>query len=414
MIYISKYSRRFLILLAALGMFWSAYAWAFVSDFEGAIRHIAVSFGDYAAIPAYHDLFLKMPPYVKITIVVPDKRKKIIIKQLIKSWGVKNSGRIELLEANAPVSPWIRDPFVVNVENDVSSLIFRKVYPEVRSALDDAVLKRIFSGKKKFVIRSGPFMLDGGNFLAGNNVVLVGNNAYVQNLDNTLFLQEEFASKLRTLFKVKRVVVVGGYYNEVPYGHLDMFMTLLPGRVVLVGDPFWGAKLLERAREDGLRDYLPEYFNESRVALTQSVKSAIFSDKEFVDQMGIFFELRRKSMGHMLDELIRRNKDTALYRKFDSLVHYLKGEGFRVIRIPVILNNPSDQHSPFITYNNVLLETGADLRRVYLPFYGIPVLDRSAADVFKSLGFSFRRIDTKNTSFLLGSVRCLTQVLDRK
>ena len=77
--------------------------------------------------------------------------------------------------------------------------------------------------------------------------------------------------------------------------------------------------------------------------------------------------------------------------------------------------NAKEIRYPFLTYNNVLMETRNGQDRVYLPQYGLDSIDREAFKVWEKLGFHITSVEGITTSAMYGdSLRCCTKVLLRK
>ena len=77
--------------------------------------------------------------------------------------------------------------------------------------------------------------------------------------------------------------------------------------------------------------------------------------------------------------------------------------------------NAKEIRYPFLTYNNVLIETRNGQDRVYLPQYGLDSIDREAFKIWEELGFHVTSVEGITTSAMYGgSLRCCTKVLLRK
>ncbi|MEW6281182.1 MAG: hypothetical protein AB1758_21405, partial [Candidatus Eremiobacterota bacterium] len=116
--------------------------------------------------------------------------------------------------------------------------------------------------------------------------------------------------------------------------------------------------------------------------------------------------------------------------QLDRTAAALTARGFRVVRVPYLglpqsTLGQAEDPLPFVTYNNVLMESEGDRRVVHLPRYGLDRLDQAAQDAYRSLGFEVRsvgdpiRVKRREVYPMLvvsarkGALRCLSQVLDR-
>ncbi|MCA9256899.1 MAG: hypothetical protein KDA33_14725, partial [Phycisphaerales bacterium] len=82
-----------------------------------------------------------------------------------------------------------------------------------------------------------------------------------------------------------------------------------------------------------------------------------------------------------------------------------------VIRIPYADSRGGDF---IVTYNNCLQETRDGERVVIMPTYDIPALDAAARKVYESLGMRVREVNVSTISHLVGAVRCMGNVVERK
>ncbi|MGI9429157.1 MAG: agmatine deiminase family protein, partial [Bythopirellula sp.] len=163
----------------------------------------------------------------------------------------------------------------------------------------------------------------------------------------------------------KRVVAIdiprsGSPIEEDLEYHLDMAMTLLPDDTVLLSDPAAGEA------------YAPATWKRT-------------GDRQ----------LRIDAVANRLFAIEQR----------------LESHGLAVERIPALLL-PSD--SSVATYVNVLQETDATQRVVYLPQYGFEAIDRAAVERFQQLGYGVHPIRLNNIYRAGGSLRCLVNVVARK
>jgi len=110
----------------------------------------------------------------------------------------------------------------------------------------------------------------------------------------------------------------------------------------------------------------------------------------------------------------------------DKIATQLAGRGYDIVRIPALIPNQDSELEtetedkpapafPFMSYNNVLTESVANLSIVYLPQYGIAELDTAAIECWEQNGFEVRPIEGFQTSAMHGgALRCCTKVLLRE
>jgi len=100
---------------------------------------------------------------------------------------------------------------------------------------------------------------------------------------------------------------------------------------------------------------------------------------------------------------------------FDAYAHILESKGYKVVRVPHL--EPPKAGDPYISYNNCLMERfekdGKEVRRVFLPHYGVQKLDDMADKVWESQGFEVHPIPLNALSAEWGALRCVSNWLDR-
>lgn len=163
--------------------------------------------------------------------------------------------------------------------------------------------------------------------------------------------------------------------------HMDMGMTPIDDETFLVGDPGLARKLID--------SMTPEERAQAEAALS-------------------------RAQGRPVHLGAGRNRDNQ--GDFDEYARIHEAKGYKVLRVPH--SEPGDgTNGAYISYNNCLMERfekdGKELRRVFLPVYGIPKLDDYAIDVWKSQGFEVHPMPLDALSASWGALRCISNWLDR-
>lgn len=100
---------------------------------------------------------------------------------------------------------------------------------------------------------------------------------------------------------------------------------------------------------------------------------------------------------------------------FNEYARQLEAKGYEVKRIPH--HEPGSLGEPYISYNNCLMERfekdGREIRRVFLPVYGIEPLDRAACQTWESVGYEVIPLQLSALSSQWGALRCISNWLDR-
>jgi N-dimethylarginine dimethylaminohydrolase len=207
--------------------------------------------------------------------------------------------------------------------------------------------------------------IEGGNVVSNSRHVFAGENVLRENDD---IPEEELAEELRTVFG-REYILVGDDDGEVPWCHIDMYLTPISNDTVLVANPRMAELMLSRYDGDGQET-----------------------------ELGGGSEL-----GACPSDLFQQ--------RFDAVAALVQSRGYRVLRLPALAEAPDEW---MVTYNNVIMDHRAGRRVVYMPVYDIPELDRLAATIYRSLGFEVRTIDVSEVYSRGGAIRCLANVTERR
>jgi N-dimethylarginine dimethylaminohydrolase len=170
--------------------------------------------------------------------------------------------------------------------------------------------------------------------------------------------------------------------------HMDMGCTPIDDKTFLVGDPSMA------------RDAIATFTPKERAQLEEVLSKRAGHEVKLPDA---------SASGPFQP----RNRDDQ--SDFDAYAHILEAKGYKVLRVPHL--EPPKDRDPYISYNNCLMERfekdGKEVRRVFLPHYGIQKLDEAADKVWKSQGFEVHPIPLGALSAEWGALRCVSNWLDR-
>lgn len=171
--------------------------------------------------------------------------------------------------------------------------------------------------------------------------------------------------------------------------HVDMGFTCIDDHKTLVGNP--------QAAVDILRGLSPEDYAQHNKLLNA--------------QLGI------PAGQDTLGKLIKHNTEEVadLQHQFDYNAENVEAKGYEVQRMPYLEGIPG---VAWITYNNCLMENykredGSEVRRVFLPTYGLPALDQAASKVYEENGYDVIPLQLTALTSWRGAIRCISNVLDR-
>ena len=380
------------------------------TDNGGAIQHLFIHFADYDIIPTLYSLLQALPHTTRLSMAVRKGKRADLLRKLVESWKIAEPQRFNYLELTQPMNFWVRDDFVVASGN-------RLIVPQrhTHQGLPESLVEITKNEKLSSVYSTLKF--DGGNVVVGDNVVFVGYNLILENISPALPTEKALYKSMVQLFG-KPVIAVGSPEAPVPHEHIDMFITPLHDGSLLVGDPKMAVDILDK--QPGLmhQAYGKVYFDETTTPLQADIKQALFSTDDFVSRLNGDLLVANASSEEPEEELTlpmlyAKNALPSTIRSFDRIVTDLRNKGFKKIRrIPILINRNIDQ-GPFITYNNMLLDDVAGKKIAYLPRYNLAPLDQAAKQVMEKAGYEVRPIDVQNIAFYDGTLRCITQVLNR-
>lgn len=92
--------------------------------------------------------------------------------------------------------------------------------------------------------------------------------------------------------------------------------------------------------------------------------------------------------------------------KFDAVAEGLERNGFRVVRVPVVVTK---RDFVWMTFTNGVFSE----KTVYLPVYGEAALDEAGIAAFRALGFDVKPVNVAGTYGHGGTLHCLVHVLKR-
>lgn len=428
------------------------------SEAYGKITHWALQLdADSAGTPvhdevlgAWKTVFTNVDPDVKFTLVLENERDKQEVLKMIKDSNVKNPERFNIIMANdINITMWSRDQMVgLFSPGENTTLLAQttmrphgddpKVPPRIAAANKDSV---ILDPDKRMVTDGGDVVSnDKESFIGFNSIYLTAKKLY--ELDHGAsskaneappafqkslimefpdgsdqyhvpdfhyeknpkydpgrgFAQEEAAymKKAVDLFHQKygkEITVVGADdpatpEQEVPATfHIDMGFTPISDKKILVGDPGKAIDIIKGLPKEKYEEY----------------------NKYLQGVLGVD--------GDILKKLIDANtkEDPLLQHQFDYNADMAKNKGYEVERLPYLQGPPE---VTWFTYNNCKMETytredGTEVKRVFLPTFGIPELDNSAKETYEKNGFNVIPLKLPALTSWRGAIRCISNVLGR-
>lgn len=441
------------------------------ADSHGRVKHLALMLSSYASgatrtqmLGAYKTLFTRMEPDTRFTIAVGSSRDRKDVEDMMKKAEISNPERIEFVDPQAgSLTVWARDmmvPLQLTQDNNRTALLEQTPLHDWHDS-DSAVPGAICAVNPQILLdQDKRIVTDGGDVMSNTKESFVGHYSLAatakkmadrvesdpelkakfvadyqertgkrvvdadksvtfpfqmvdRETDNPEALQwtlvenpkfkaaplrgnevtsaqmyEEESKKLFEEKFGKPVTVLGMDQLDTPHveepasDHMDMGCTPIDDNTFLVGDP----------------------------GLAKQIVSGM-SYKELDDAERILSESAGKPV--RLPRAGDRNRDNQ--EDFDAYAQTLSDKGYNVVRVPHA--EPGLSRS-YISYNNCLMERfsredGTDVRRVFLPVYGIPKLDDAATKIWEAQNFEVIPMELGALSQRWGALRCVSNWLDR-
>ncbi|HRX86822.1 MAG TPA: agmatine deiminase family protein [Phycisphaerae bacterium] len=344
---------------------------AVIPDSGGRIRELLLYYDplmDEELAPLYDDLFGALGDDLLIRVICPDARSA---QRFADRWGKAALGEgrdVECVAVGMPLTIWARDRCIARQSRTLlrraSSFVpaDERDYPEEKR--NDRMVQALLSLAGLLPgMYSSSLQLEGGNVVSNRRQVFVGANVIEEN--EALYRSGALPAELRRVFG-RPYVLVGDDAGMAPWCHVDMYLTPIDDRTVLLASPQRGRKLLQDAANAG---------DERALEVLQEIDHDV--DEEPI---------------------------------FDATAERLEARGYRVLRMPAAIDRTDDW---MITYNNVLLERSGGKQIAYVPQYRVPALDDAARALYADLGFDVRQIDVSGIYELGGALRCVANVTER-
>lgn len=344
-----------------------------IPDTGGPISELVLHYDpvfEHDLAPVYDDLFDALGGNTRLQVVCPDS---LAVRQFFTKWGARagDDGRpVQVINARCPLTLWARDRRIARAwatGQSAAAFVPISVWDYERDKCSElgvpGALARM--GWIPGIVQNG-LHIEGGNVVSNSRHAFVGNNVIEDN-------HAAFGNRdrlMRTLREVigLPIILVADSDGQVPWCHVDMYLTPIDDRTVLVADPKLARALLADSDDE---------------LCLESPDQDTF--------------MAYAALGYNANTL-------------DSVAARIAAAGYEVLRVPAVLD-PDENW--MVTYNNVLMETRRDGVFVYMPTYGVPSLDRSAARVYESLGFQVRGIDVSRVFESGGAIRCMANVTAR-
>lgn len=421
---------------------------------------------------AYKTLFTEMEPDTKFTIVVGSDRDRMDVENIIHKFNVPNPDRIQFIKPDGlDLTVWARDQMISMYfpEGDGSKTAITN-FNMLHNWHDDdeAVPQYIVNNNPSIVLdRERRLVTDGGEVVSNRGETFIGAFSIMATANKLKSLAQkdpEFAKQIKDYAEEKMGMKVNlsDLKNPLPYDiipkevtpgfheqefmlapnpryqkeevkrgevkegdmwvkvatdlfekqfgqkitpmgmddpttpriegpandHLDMGLTPLDEHTMAIADPSLVRKAFEKMSPER-RDQVASQFS--------SISGHVFRGEDLVSATN------QRNYPHQQED-------------FDAYAAKLEKEGYRVIRTPYA--EPS-WGTPNISFNNCLMERftkedGTEVKRIFLPVYGIDELDKMAISTYEKEGFEVHPMPLAHLAVRKGALRCMSQWLNRE
>lgn len=314
------------------------------------------------------------------------------------------------LPSDNPITIWTQDPFLVLKDNNQTTTLLSS--REFQRA-GDQIMARKLADYLGYRVKNSNLVFEGGNIVSDDDFVFIGANTIRYNAIE-LDISEVETVKLFESELGRKVLVVGPLPQ--PVAHIDMILTPIGNKRVVLADAHIGIKIAENALENDPG---------SVAAFEQLCEEYFFGNPAIQEIIG--------KGGKTLTAPIIKGKTRQIIevsRKIapilDGIAAALERYGYQVYRVPFLAGGPetlpdsrdelTPQASyPMLTYNNVLAEANQNENIVYLPGYQWQAMDNAAEKAWIKIGFNVRVIKGLTISSMYGgSLRCSVKILEKE
>jgi len=367
--------------------------------------------------PAICEVVNTLPSRARIVILTNDRAAFIVASN-------PEPRRVEFVDLppEAEFTIWPQDPFVVlRGAKGGPVLLASRDFDRV----DDRLIAQSLAKHLGWPLRTSELSFEGGNIVVGQRHVFIGADTIYANAARLAIDPREVGRQFEAEFG-RPVLVVGPCPQ--PIAHIDMMLTPVDERRVMLADSGWGAKLAERQMRDEPdavahleRSCQEQFFGNTAIRQLRDLAGKTLRPPKVIGETAAAARSSRAVAAH-LDRLAGRLAKWGYgVSRVPCLVYQDESPPGPAVKTPLAKTGeqaePPRPEPPYpcLTYNNVLLEATPEARVVYLPQYGWPAMDRAAADAWNNLGCRVVPVTRLTTSAMYGgSLRCCVKVLVRQ
>jgi hypothetical protein len=340
-----------------------------IPDSAGRISELLLSYDPELAgelEPLYRDLFAQLGPRVHVRVICPYPADGLAFAQRWQPAATADERTVEVVAVGMPVTIWSRDRCIARQSRSLRQRANVFVPAHSQEYYGEQHNDRMVHGLLSLAgllpgLYSSPLHLEGGNVVSNRRHAFIGANVLIENTD--LRRARTLRPELRRLLGKPHLLVGDG---GVPWCHVDMYLTPLGDRTVLVASTTLGNQLLRDAAQAG-------------------------------DPRAVRW-------------LCEIDESPATAERFDGVARQVTSRGYRVTRVPALVHDLGDW---MVTYNNVLLDERDGARHALVPHYGVALLDDAGQAAYAAQGFHTAGVDVSRIYTFGGALRCVANVTAR-
>jgi hypothetical protein len=355
----------------------TAGAGRLLSDAGGRIQNLLLqcpgpNFAEDMA-PVWNQLAAHTAGETRLIVAVPEGKRGDEARQLLEQ-SIEHKEKLQFVAVPGGdhwLTQWSRDSILAREDGllvpNRTNWSSANNNPEGETADTTVAFLLAQAGKTRQASPLPWISLDGGNVVNNARTAFIGEDS----LKNTAALLKQHGMEDQALAVLGDVL--GKEVMVLPQMtfHVDLSVTPLGEKTVLVADPALGRRLLQA---------LPE------------------NQRPDLDQAMV------KAAGLREDSILQGYMQELDSAEFEQAATQLQGAGYQVARLPFLPAPVRGQ--PSLSYNNVLVEEYAGVKQVFLPQYGCPPLDQAARQTYEQLGYSVVPVDMAKLSCQMGALRC--------
>lgn len=445
------------------------------ADSWGRVTHMALMLSDYVygdarkqVLNAYKTLFKEMEPDTRFTVVVESDKDQQDVEKIIKENNVPNPERIKFIKPKTGgLTVWARDMMVGMYlpEDEERSALLEQTPLHNWHGSDSQVPSYIAENDPNILLDEEPrIVTDGGDVMSNRKGSFVGYYSVAATARNLAAvvrgnprLKREVIRFYENRFNKEVVEVMGDNEKLFPF-------TFLPRKYPrsihrynfeMVKNPKYSPPKVKKGQvgegemyEDLAVELFKKQFGKDVTVMGRDDPQTPHVEQPATDHMDMgltpvdektFFlgdpnllerifrsmspeklDAAKKRLSKMagrpihLESFLKQSRNNDNPADFDAYEKTLTQQGYNVVRLP---HSEPDWFGPYISYNNCLMERfekdGQEIKRVFLPVYGIEDLDNYAVKAYQDQGFEVHRIPMDALSRRWGALRCITNWLER-